>query len=221
MAAAPPARSKSIARRSAPAASPTEPGSIENPEISAGPRRTVPTIRLSFRTAKWDRCSSGRIAMYRSRWTLRSSVGRSLRPETKTRQYSWAFVVGRGSRVTDTRSARDSRDIKVRTAEILCGGRAFDASDGFRALRDAGDHTKDGPEFCGTGDRPAFARLRREPRIPPRMGEEDGRTGAHGRIRPGEVRRRGARHRMLRDHDRRALEGGCERRRDRGRLQWP
>src|SRR5712691_4577997 len=128
---APPARSRSIDFRSAAAASSRYAGSIENPEISAGPNRTVPMIRPSFLTEKWDRCSSGGSARYRSRWIWRSLVGRSVRPETNVRQYAWASVVCKGSRLTGTPPARDSRDIKVRAAEILSGRSAFDASQEF------------------------------------------------------------------------------------------
>src|SRR6266571_4304447 len=171
---APPARSRSIDFRSAAAASSRDVGSIENPEISAGPNRTVPMIRPSFLTEKCDRCSSGGSARYRSRWIWRSPVGRSVRPETKVRQYAWASVVCKGSKLTGTPSARGSRDIKVRAAEILSGRRPFDATHGFRAHGDPRDYAQDGPRFRGARDHPAISRVRREPGIPARMGPEDG-----------------------------------------------
>src|SRR6266704_2639927 len=119
---APPARSRSIDFRSAAAASSRDVGSIENPEISAGPNRTVPMIRPSFLTEKWDRCSSGGSARYRSRWTLRSLVGRSVRPETKVCQYAWASVVCKGSRLNGTAPARGSRNIKLRPRRFYAEG---------------------------------------------------------------------------------------------------
>src|SRR3989454_781114 len=91
---APPARSRSIDFRSAAAASSRDVGSIENPEISAGPNRTVPMIRPSLLTEKCDRCSSGGSARYRSRGTLRSLVGRSVRAETKVCPHAWAKKMG-------------------------------------------------------------------------------------------------------------------------------
>src|SRR3989449_2149271 len=218
---APPARSRSIDFRSAAAASSRYAGSIENPEISAGPNRTVPMIRPSFLTEKWDRCSSGGSARYRSRWIWRSLVGRSVRPETNVRQYAWASVVCKGSRLTGTPPARDSRDIKVRAAEILSGRKAFDATHGFRAHGDPRDHAQDGPRFRGARDHPAICRLRREPGIPARVGQEDGWTRAPGRPRPGEVRGRGTRHPLLCDYDRRTLSRRCQRRGDCGRVQRP
>src|SRR6266581_2723884 len=119
---APPARSRSIDFRSAAAASSRDVGSIENPEISAGPNRTVPMIRPSFLTEKWDRCSSGGSARYRSRWTLRSLVGRSVRPETKVCQYARASVVCKGSRLNGTAPARGSRNIKLRPRRFYAEG---------------------------------------------------------------------------------------------------
>src|SRR5881397_4448145 len=119
---APPARSRSIDFRSAAAASSRDVGSIENPEISAGPNRTVPMIRPSLLTEKWDRCSSGGSARYRSRWTLRSLVGRSVRPETKVCQYAWASVVCKGSRLNGTAPARGSRNIKLRPRRFYAEG---------------------------------------------------------------------------------------------------
>src|SRR6266581_1356429 len=174
---APPARSRSIDFRSAAAASSRDVGSIENPEISAGPNRTVPMIRPSFLTEKCDRCSSGGSARYRSRWIWRLPVGRSVRPETKVRQYAWASVVCKGSKLTGTPgtpSARGSRVINVRAAEILSGRRPFDAMHGFRAHGDPRDHPQDGPRFRGARNHPAIAHVRREPGIPARMGQEDG-----------------------------------------------
>src|SRR3989454_22331 len=119
---APPARSRSIDFRTAAAASSRDVGSIENPEISAGPNRTVPMIRPSLLTEKWDRCSSGGSARYRSRWTLRSLVGRSVRPETKVCQYAWASVVCKGSRLNGTAPARGSRNIKLRPRRFYAEG---------------------------------------------------------------------------------------------------
>src|SRR3989475_5896712 len=219
--AASPAMSWSIEFRSAAAASSRDVGSIEKPEISAGPNRTVPMIRPSFLTEKCDRCSSGGSARYRSRWIWRSRIGRSVRPETKVRQYAWASVVCKGSKLTGTPSARGSRDIKVRAAEILSGRRPFDAMHGFRSDGDPGDHAQDGPRFRGARDHPAIAYVRREPGIPAHMGQEDGGARALGRLRPGEVRRRRTRHGMLCDYDRGTLSRRCERRCDCGRVQRP
>src|SRR2546427_10141713 len=119
---APPARSRSIDFRSAAAASSRDVASIANPEISGGANRTVPMIRPSLLTEKWDRCSSGGSARYRSRWTLRSLVGRSVRPETKVCQYAWASVVCKGSRLNGTAPARGSRNIKLRPRRFYAEG---------------------------------------------------------------------------------------------------
>src|SRR2546427_7625631 len=172
--AAPPDGSRSIDFRSAAAAASRDVGSLEKPEISAGPNRTVPMTRPSFLTEKCDRCSSGGSARYRSRWIWRSRVGRSVRPETKVRQYAWASVVCKGSKLTGTPPARDSRDIKVRAAEILSGRRPFDAMHGFRAHGDPRDHAQDGPRFRGARDHSTICLVRRKPGIPAHVGQEDG-----------------------------------------------
>src|SRR5438128_4034222 len=218
---APPARSRSIDFRSAAAASSRYAGSIENPEISAGPNRTVPMIRPSFLTEKWDRCSSGGSARYRSRWIWRSLVGRSVRPETNVRQYAWASVVCKGSRLTGTPTREGFARHQGSRAEILSGRRPFDTTHGFRAHGDPSDHAQDGPRFRGAGDHPPIPRLRREPGVPVRVGQEDGRARAPGRLRAGEVRGRGTRHRVLCDYDRGTFSGRCERRGDCGRVQRP
>src|SRR6266566_4179655 len=51
-----------------------------------------------------------------------SPVGRSVRPETKVRQYAWASVVCNGSRLTGTSAAKDSRTIKLRPRSFYAEG---------------------------------------------------------------------------------------------------
>src|SRR2546428_13044475 len=97
---APPARSRSIDFRSAAAASSRYAGSIENPEISAGPNRTGPMIRPSFLSEKWDRCSSGGSARDSLGGIWRYLVGRYLWSDKNVRQYAWAVGELIGSRLT-------------------------------------------------------------------------------------------------------------------------
>src|SRR2546427_13032965 len=112
------------------------------------------------------------------------------------------------------------RVIKVRPAEILTGRRTFDASHGLRAHGDAGDHAQVGSGFWGTRHHPPVPCLRREPRIPARLGQEDGGPGPVRSLRPGEIRRGGTRLCLLRDYDRGAVPRRRECRGDRGGLQW-
>src|SRR2546427_12983394 len=93
------------------------------------------------------------------------------------------------------------RVIKVRPAEILSGRRTFDASHGLRAHGDAGDHAQVGSGFWGTRHHPPVPCLRREPRIPARLGQEDGGPGPVRSLRPGEIRRGGGRPFFLRGYD--------------------
>src|SRR5213592_1494420 len=115
--------------------------------------------------------------------------------------------------------ASPSRVIKVRPAEILSGRRTFDDPHGLRSHGDAGDHAQVGPRFRGAGYHPAIPCVRREPRVPARVGEEDGGARPVWCLRPREIRRGGPRHDLLCDHDRGALPRRCERWGDRGRVQ--
>src|SRR3989449_10358084 len=110
---------------------------------------------------------------------------------------------------------------QVSAAEILCGRRPFDTMHGLRAHGNPGDHAQDGPRLRGTRGHPAIPRLRREPGVPARLGQEDGGARTLRGLRPGEVRGCGPRYRLLCDHDRGTLARGCKRRRHRGGVQRP
>src|SRR5947209_1203546 len=73
-------------------------------------------------------------------------------------------------------------------AEILCGRRPFDTMHGLRAHGNPGDYAQDGPRLRGTTGHPTVPRLRREPGVPARVGQEDGGARTLRGLRPGEVR---------------------------------
>src|SRR5213076_2234217 len=105
-------------------------------------------------------------------------------------------------------------------AENLSGRRAFVDAHGFRAHRSPRDHAQIGAVVRGARDRPAVPRLRREPRVPARVGQEDGRARALRRLRAGEIRRVRPRHRVLCDHDRGTLARKREYLRPVARGEW-
>jgi len=188
MAAAPPARSKSIAggapprprRRS------RDPSRTPRSPRARGAPSDDPAL---FRTRSGIAGSSGRIARYRSRWSVevlrrRSLARRRRRASTRGLSLSERF---QGDRHTFREglggTSRFDRGDFMR-------GRAFEASDGFpRSPRRRRSHERRSG-MCGTGDRP-HSRASTRAKNSPTHGRRRWANWGYGRIRPGEVRRRG------------------------------